>query len=114
MEVIITLNREVKIDLTEKVKKTNLSEDAGMKKVREGELCGYMETLVSRQSEQKANIRPKCKHEEDNAGRIRRLCACGTARRTRHKVTEATRSHFLNRVLQSIVRTLAFIQNSKC
>lgn len=28
VEVIITLNREVKIDLTEKVKKTNLSEDA--------------------------------------------------------------------------------------
>lgn len=29
----------------------------GMKKVREGELCGYMETSVSRQSEQKANIK---------------------------------------------------------
>ena len=28
VEVIITLNREVKIELTEKVKKTNLSKDA--------------------------------------------------------------------------------------
>ena len=27
VEVIITLNREVKIELTEKVKKTNLSKD---------------------------------------------------------------------------------------